>query len=163
MITFTYDSCLLHTMKNHRNDFEIIDMQINDILILADEKFAKNEKKQLQKANFLIKKRDQLLSSVSIKFNDEEIIRKSNYFISLSQTKLCKNIHLIIFQLIDLTSSREIIRKTINIKNQYVAQRARRIYIAFMIQFESTFDLSFVAQIIDSKKNDIKTFNKRLQ
>jgi len=45
----------------------------------------------------------------------------------------------------DLTSSRRETHKTVNIKDQYAAQRARGAYIAIVCQPESAYDLSFAA------------------
>jgi hypothetical protein len=64
---------------------------------------------------------------------------------------------------IDLTSSREEIKKMIIFKDQYVVQRARRIYIVIVLQFETSFDFFFDAQIINSKEDDAKRLNQRLQ
>jgi hypothetical protein len=51
----------------------------------------------------------------------------------------------------------------ITLKNQYVVQRARDVYIATISQFEASFDLSFAAQIINLKEKDAKRLNQRLQ
>ncbi len=48
-------------------------------------------------------------------------------------------------------------------KDQYVAQRARSAYIATMTQSEVSFDLSLIVQITNSKEEDAKELNKRLQ
>jgi hypothetical protein len=64
---------------------------------------------------------------------------------------------------INLTSFREEVRKMITLKDQYVAQRARNVYIATISQLETSFDLSFAAQIISSKEKDAKRLNHRLQ
>jgi hypothetical protein len=48
-------------------------------------------------------------------------------------------------------------------KDQYVAQRARSAYIIIMTQSEISFDLSLIAQIINSKEEDAKKLNKCLQ
>ncbi len=64
---------------------------------------------------------------------------------------------------IDLISSRDQIRKSMIFKNQYVTQRVRDAYIAILSQSEASFDLSVVAQIINSKEKDVKRLNKRLQ
>ncbi len=64
---------------------------------------------------------------------------------------------------INLTSFREEIRKMITLKDQYVAQRARNAYIAIVSKFEASFDLSFAVRIINSKEEDAKRLNQRLQ
>ncbi len=64
---------------------------------------------------------------------------------------------------INLISFRGEIRKIITLKDEYVAQRARDVYIAMISQFEASFDLSFAAQIINSKEKNAKLLNQRLQ
>jgi len=44
-----------------------------------------------------------------------------------------------------------------------MAQRARRAYVASICQLEASFDLSFVAQVINPEKKNVKALNKRLQ
>ncbi len=48
-------------------------------------------------------------------------------------------------------------------KKQYVAQRARDAYVVSICQFETSFDLSLVAQSIEISSENITTLNKRLQ
>jgi hypothetical protein len=64
---------------------------------------------------------------------------------------------------VDLTSSRDEIRKMIISKDQYIAQRARKAYIVIVSQFETSFDLSIAVQIINFKKKNAKRLNQRLQ
>ena len=45
---------------------------------------------------------------------------------------------------------------------QYVEQRARRVYIVSIYQPEASFDYSTAAQIQQLDDNDIKRFNERL-
>ncbi len=47
-------------------------------------------------------------------------------------------------------------------KDQYIAQRAKGAYIASVYQLKTSFNLSFAAQVINSKETDIKELNKRL-
>ena len=54
-------------------------------------------------------------------------------------------------------------QKIVASKDQYVAQRARGAYIAIVCQLEVTFDLLFVAQVVNPKEEYIKQLNKRLQ
>jgi hypothetical protein len=42
----------------------------------------------------------------------------------------------------------------ITLKDQYIAQRARNVYIATIWQSEASFDLSFAAQTINLKEED---------
>jgi hypothetical protein len=70
---------------------------------------------------------------------------------------------IIISKSIDLIESREQIKKSVISKNQYVAQRARSVYIVIMTQFETSFDLFVAAQIINLKEKDAKRLNQRFQ
>jgi hypothetical protein len=160
MIESTFDSCLLHIEFIH---FEIVDIQTNDTLILADDEFVTLEKNELARARLTFKKRKKLISTISIKFNDDLIFLFDN-FLLLIQSKQFDQIKLINLSFsINLTSFREEIRKIIILKNQYVAQRARDVYIATISQFEASFDFSFATQIINLKEEDAKRLNQRLQ
>jgi hypothetical protein len=48
-------------------------------------------------------------------------------------------------------------------KDQYVVQRVKNAYIVIMTQSEASFDLFLTAQVINSKEEDAKKLNKRLQ
>jgi hypothetical protein len=144
-------------------------MQTDDILMLRDDRFAELEENELKKAKLLFKKREMLIIVISIKFNDEiisliEIINKNGYRLSLTQLSQFDQIRLInISTSIDLISSRDEIRKSVIPKDQYVTQRARETYIVTMSQSEVSFDLFLAAQITNSKEEDAKRLNKRLQ
>jgi hypothetical protein len=144
-------------------------MQTNDTLMLKDDRFAELKESELRKAKLMFKKRKMLIIFISIKFNDEiisliEITSKSNYSLSLIQSKLFDQIRLINISIsIDLISSKDQIKKSIISKDQYVTQRTRETYIATMSQSKVSFDLFLAAQVINSKEEDIKTLNKRLQ
>ncbi len=62
-----------------------------------------------------------------------------------------------------MISSKDQIRKMITLKDQYVTQRAKRIYIAIMTQSKAAFDLFLAAQITNPKEKDAKRLNRRLQ
>jgi 3-polyprenyl-4-hydroxybenzoate decarboxylase len=112
----------------------------------------------------MFKKREMLITLISIKFNDEIIIIDSSNTLLFNQLKQFDQIRLINMTIsVDLIDSREQIRKMMTSKDQYVTQRARRAYITIMIQSKIVFDLSFVAQIINSKKKDAKRLNRRFQ
>jgi hypothetical protein len=164
MIESTFDSCLLHIEFIH---FEVINIQTDDTLILADDEFVALKEKKLARAHLTSKKRENLNLIISIKFNDELIILANDdndKSLLLTQSKQFDQIKLInLSSSINLTSFREEIRKMITLKNQYVVQRARDAYIATISQFEASFDLSFAAQIINFKEEDAKRLNQRLQ
>ena len=67
-----YDFCLLHTdIIFESKGFEMIEFQIDDTLILADEHFAEIEKIELHRIKLLIKFRKRLIIITFIKFNDD--------------------------------------------------------------------------------------------
>jgi hypothetical protein len=143
-------------------------MQTNDTLMLKDNRFVELKENELKKAKLMFKKRKMLIIFISIKFNDEvinliKVISKNSYSLSFTQLKQFDQIQLINLSIsIDLISSRNQIRKMMTSKDQYVAQRAKEAYIATMIQSEVNFDLSLIAQITNSKEEDVKRLNKRL-
>jgi hypothetical protein len=138
-------------------------LQTDDTLILADEDFVTLEENELIRARLTFKKREKLISTISIKFNDDLIFLSDNSLL-FTQSKQFDQIKLINLSFsINLTSSREEIRKMIILKDQYVAQRARDAYIVIVSQLEASFDLSFAVQIINSKEKDAKRLNQRLQ
>jgi hypothetical protein len=138
-------------------------LQTDDTLILADEDFVTLKENELIRARLTFKKREKLISTISIKFNNDLIFLSDNVLL-LTQSKQFDQIKLInLSSSINLTSSREEIRKMITLKDQYVAQRTRDVYIVIVSQFEASFDLSFAAQIINFKKKDAKRLNQRLQ
>jgi hypothetical protein len=138
-------------------------MQTDDILMLRDDRFAELEESELKKAKLTSKKRKMLITFTSIKFN-EEIIFIDQKEILLNQFKQFDQIRLINISIsIDLISSRDQIRKSVTPKDQYVTQRTREAYIATMSQSEVSFDLFLAVQIINSKEEDAKRLNRRLQ
>jgi hypothetical protein len=162
MIESTFDPCLLHTESIH---FGVIDIQTDDTLILADDEFATLEENELTRAHLTSKKREKLNLTTSIKFNGGliSLADKGNSLL-LTQPKQFDQIRLIDVKTpIDLISSRDEVRKMITSKDQYIAQRARRAYIATVSQPEASFDLSFAAQTINLKEEDAKRLNQRLQ
>ncbi len=143
--------------------FDLVDLQTDDSLILANSDFAASKEFHLQKAKLMIKEREKLISDQSMKFN-EELIRCDLVIelIHLNQKKLCQNLQLIALKSMNLISSKDMIRKSVISNDQYVGQRARNAYIASLTQFEVSFDLSSAAQVISSKKEDVMRLNKRL-
>jgi 3-polyprenyl-4-hydroxybenzoate decarboxylase len=139
------------------------------MLMLKDDRFAELEESELKKAKLMFKKRKVLIIFTSIKFNDEvisliEVISKSSYSLSLTQLSQFDQIRLVNISVsVNLISSRGQIRKMVTSKDQYVAQRARDAYIVTMTQSEVSFDFFLIAQITNSKEEDAKRLNKRLQ
>src|SRR5450432_3640132 len=122
----------------------------------------------LAKAQFAAKERERLTTTTPIKFNGG-IIKLANgtsptsYDITLTQERQCKNLSIIIAKPAISKSSRGIERTALTPKDQYITQRARGAYIASVCQPESSFDLSFAAQVTDPTEEDIQNLNKRLQ
>jgi hypothetical protein len=58
MIQFIYDSCLLYIID--RICMSIVDMQIDDTLILADQSFAVVEEEAIHSVKIMTKTREQL-------------------------------------------------------------------------------------------------------
>ncbi len=169
MVESIFDFCLLHIIQIDSiefifiNRFGVIDIQTDDTLILADDEFVTLEQNELVRARLTFKQREKLISTISIKFNDGLIFLSDN-FLLLIQSKQFDQIRLIDVKIsVDLTSSRDEIRKMITSKDQYIAQRAREAYIAIVSQSEASFDFFFGAQIINSKEEDAKRLNQRLQ
>ena len=158
----TYDSCLLWA-NSSTTGFGVVGLQIDDTLILADDIFAAAEAEQLKEAKLLAKDREKLTAATPIKFNGG-YIRQEADSILLNQERQCKSLRLVTSETpIDLVSSRGQIRTAVTPKDQYIAQRARGAYIATVSQPETTFDLSFAAQVVNPRENDAKALNKRLQ
>jgi hypothetical protein len=165
----TYDLCLLFINQNDpsSNVFELIEMQTDDTLMLRNDRFAELKESKLEKAKLTFKKRKMLTVFTSIKFNDEMInliINKNDYILFLTQLSQFDQIRLINISIsIDLISSRNQIRKMMTSKDQYVVQRTRDAYIVTMTQSKVSFDLFLTAQVINSKEEDAKRLNQRLQ
>jgi hypothetical protein len=140
-------------------------MQTDDTLILVDQSFAVVEEKAVHSAKIMIKAREQLTFTNSLKFNDTRIERiESNDIIYFRQETHIQDI-----QLIDsvestiITSAQDKVRIKLTFRNQYIAQRARETYLTSICQSEASFDLFHAAQSIEMSSDDINALNKRLQ
>jgi hypothetical protein len=145
-----------------RTDMNIVDMQTNDILILIDSNFAVAKNKAIIDAKIMTKSRNNLESNFSLKFNDTIIERQEN---DIHLRQISQSDHL--QQIKDVNTatinSKDKIRLALISKKQYVAQRACDAYVALICQFETSFDLSLAAQLIEISSENITTLNKRLQ
>jgi hypothetical protein len=93
-------------------------MQIDDTLMLRNDRFAELEESELKKAKLMFKKREMLITLISIKFNDEMIIIDSSDILLLNQLKQFDQIRLINMTIsVDLIDSRDQIRKMITSKD----------------------------------------------
>ena len=101
-----YDFCLLHIDVIFKNkDFEMIDFQIDDTLILINEHFAEIEKIELHRIKLLVKFRKQLIIIISIKFNGG-YLKQQNNSIFFNQKRLCQFFCLIKLQSIDFINTK---------------------------------------------------------
>ena len=150
MQQFTYDPCLLY-IRNKNKGFEIVELQIDDILIFGDEIFANSENFHFHETKLLAKNRDQFIFKHFFKFNDVYIKQKGNSF-HFNQNRLCKNLRLVTFRSNDLTNVKSVMKKKMKFENQYVIQKTKSAYIITLNQFETTFDFSFAVQMINPKK-----------
>ena len=115
-----YDFCLLHIDIIFENkDFEIIEFQIDDTLILIDKHFAEVEKIELHKIKLLIKFRKRLIIITFIKFNDD-YLKQQNNNIFFNQKQLCQFFRSIKLQSIDFINIKNVIKKLTIFKNQYI-------------------------------------------
>ena len=137
-------------------------MQTDDTLLLIDSAFAKVEENELRKAQFLSKEREELTVQNPIKFNGGQLTMKENS-LELTQERHCQNLGAVLHEAVNLTSSCGVIRKSILPKGQYIAQRARGVYIATVCQPEAAYDLSTAAQVTSPTEQDEKKLNKRLK
>jgi hypothetical protein len=119
MIESTFDSCLLHIEFIH---FEVVDIQTDDTLIFANDEFVTLEENEVAREYLTFKRREKLNLITSIKFNDELIILvNDDNTLFFTQSKQFDQIRFIDVKiLVDLTSSRDEIRKMITSKDQYV-------------------------------------------
>ena len=117
MTDSTYNPCLLYV---NDTGFGVVGLQINDTLILTNNIFATTKECQLIKAKLLAKKGEKLTKTTPIKFNKDYIKQKPDLSISLSQERQYKRLHLVTLSPIDLTSSREQVRKSVTPKDQYI-------------------------------------------
>jgi hypothetical protein len=68
MAISTYDPCLL--IITIKNGFSIVKMQINDIIILADEPFSTLKENELLNAKFIAKPKEKLTPDSPLIFNE---------------------------------------------------------------------------------------------
>ena len=147
-----YNFCLLYIDIIFKNkNFEIINFQIDDTLILIDKHFVEIEKIELHKIKLLIKFRKRLIIITFIKFNND-YLKQQNNNIFFNQKRLCQFLRSIKLQSIDFINIKNVIKKLTIFKNQYIVQQIRKIYIIFLFQSKISFDFSFVAQTINFKK-----------
>ena len=102
------------------------------IFLLADNAFAKEKKKTINKAKIMTKPREIFMKDNDIKFNDEIIKLARSDNITLTQEKHVKSIKFIDFIKTSIISSRHITKNNLSTKKQYVAERIKKAYIALI-------------------------------
>ena len=159
MMQSIYNFCLLYKS----NPFDIVKLQIDDTLLLIKNQFANAENEIIKFAKIMIKNRECLTKTKSIKFNDTliELIANDNlmmiFNMQMFNISFIKNLETL------MINSRNIIHTELTSKNQYVAHWAKNVYIVSICQFEISFDLFFTVQTIQSIIDDIIALNKCLQ
>jgi hypothetical protein len=148
MTTSSYDPCLLITTK--KGIFGVVGMQTDDTLILGSEEFANLEDKELKKAHFSAKPRDELSCITNLIFNGCVLTQDSDNNTILRQKDQGKKLRLVK-------------AKEDDAQQQYLEQRARGAYIASICQPEASYDLSVAAQHQNPTDDDIQTLNRRLK
>ena len=136
----TYNHCLFYSFSL----FGIVEMQTNNTLILADNNFASKEDKAIKTAKIITKDWEHLTSSQSLKFNEKQIKFDLKKIVLRIKSHI-GGIFLVTNYDADSTSWRKIIKKKLSPKEQYLAQRAKSAYIAFIYQLKAFFDLSQTA------------------
>ena len=158
MIESIYDLCLFHSIKL----FDLIDFQIDDTLIFINNDFVIKKNEIIKTINIIIKKRKCFNITNSIKFNDIKIKFQKNEVIVIKYASYVKNISLIQNQNFSFINAKNIIKKKLISKNQYVIQWTRNAYVILICQFKTFCDLTYAIQIINVILNDIVLLNKRL-
>ncbi len=165
MIQFTYDLCLLYKIIDSTLS-DIVGMQTDDTLYETIEAFAKQKNEAIKSAKIMIKNRERFTSDNSLKFNEIRIERlDSDEIIYFRQKTHIQDIQLIQSTESSITNARKKVRVNLIFRKQYIAQRARDVYLAIICQLETTFDLSYAAQSTEStfSSDDIIALNKRLK
>lgn len=116
MIELIYDPCFLYSSSS----LGIIRMQIDDILILADNNFASTKENAIRLAKIMTKNKEHLTSAHLLKFNGVQIKLNLNRIV-LTKESYVKEILLITDHAADFTSLRGIIKKKLSSKEQCLA------------------------------------------
>ena len=127
MTESTYNPCLLY----RSGPLEILRIQIDNTLILANNNFASMEEEAFKDTKIITKDWKYLTFTKSIKFNKAQIKLDSNGIV-LTKKSHVGGIFLVTKHDADSTSLSEIAKKKLSLKEQYLAQRARSAYIAFV-------------------------------
>jgi hypothetical protein len=92
MMMSTYDPCLLISLLEQ---FGVVGMQTDDMLILYDSKFNQLEEDELRKAGFIAKPKEELTTSKLLLFNGCILTKETNRSIRIQQKKQCNKLELV--------------------------------------------------------------------
>jgi hypothetical protein len=160
LLMSTYDPCLLGSLE----PFCILGLQTDDTLFLSDDQWTALEQECLKIAGFMAKEKQELTPEHDVNFNGaiiKEVINKDgSVTITLTQERQCASLNEVTIEPQDSISSRGEIRPSLNMKDQYITQRAKGAYIASLTQPEAAFDLAVAAQTIDPTEDDVIFLNR---
>ena len=91
------------------------------------------------------------------------LLSHDNAYITFCQEVHIDEISFIKQQTTFSINNKNVIRENLNTNDQYVAQKIKSAYLAFFYQSKTSFDLSYVVQMINFSANDIISLNKRLK
>lgn len=147
----------------YRSDpFNIVSLQTDNTLLLAEDVFADAEEAKIRQAKLMSKDQNYFTIDKSIKFNGTMIELELNGDVTLKQKTHITGISLVTKFEASIVSTKSVIHINLLSKEQYIAQRVKRAYVASICQFEAFFDLSYAVQSTNPTSNDITRLNKRL-
>lgn len=155
---FIYKFILL----DNPGSWDIVNLQRNEILILARSLFASKKEERIWEVRLMSKnweylsvKRLMKLNNKIIEMTTEEILifKHECQIAAIAIVKRTRNV---------TTSITKIIKTSLTPKEQYVAQRVQRTYVTLICQTEAIYNLSHTTPITNSTFHDMKTLNQRL-
>lgn len=127
MVESTYDLCLFYKCGL----FEIMGIQTDNTLILADNNFARKKKAAIKVVKIMTKDWRHFTFIQPLKFNEVQIKLDSKSIV-LTKKSHIGGIFLVIDHNIDSISFKRVTKKKLLAKKQHLVQKAIGAYIAFM-------------------------------
>lgn len=115
-------------------------MQTDNISFLVSNIFDNIEKIEIRLAKIITKNRKHLMFTYPLKFNSIQIKLDLNKIV-LTKKSYIEEIFPVIVYIINFINSKRITRKKLSFKEQYLAQRMKSAYIAFVCKRKTFFDL----------------------
>ena len=142
----SFDTCLL--ARTDEKSVGFVAIQVNDTLIASNDHFLEQEEAELKKSGFPFKPLDRLTKDSALRFNGFNISIKSNgqsnsYVIT--QEQQIQRLQ----PLEDVKGVKPTDKLSKELRQQYIAQRARGAYIATTSQPERSFNYAYAAQYPD--------------